>query len=118
MSSTPDPLPDLIHLFDSRIRDIPHPTLIQTLPARRSIRSIRFTRSIRSVRSYAAYLAARLQVEGDVKRVLAERRTLVDKFQKIEVVEQAVKDLYIQMKVGAGMYVHGEGNPHRSYECG
>ena len=48
--------------------------------------------------------AAAVQVEGDVKRVLAERRELVHKFQQIEVVEDAVRDLYIQMKVrGAGL---------------
>jgi hypothetical protein len=40
-----------------------------------------------------------LQAEWDVKRVLAERRTLVQRFQQIEVVEDAVRELYIQMKV-------------------
>ena len=43
-----------------------------------------------------------------MKRVLAERRELVHKFQQIEVVEDAVRDLYIQMKVqGAGIWKGG-----------
>jgi len=38
------------------------------------------------------------KVEADVKQVLAERRTLLQKLQSIEVVEDSVRELYVQMK--------------------
>lgn len=38
------------------------------------------------------------KVESDVTRVMAERRTLLEKLQQIEVVEDAVRELYVQMK--------------------
>lgn len=38
------------------------------------------------------------RLEGDVARVLAERRPLLEKLQSIEAVEDAVRELYLQMK--------------------
>ncbi|GAX81896.1 hypothetical protein CEUSTIGMA_g9324.t1 [Chlamydomonas eustigma] len=46
----------------------------------------------------AAHAEELARAESDVKRVLAERRTLVQRFQLIEVVEDAVRELYMQMK--------------------
>eukprot|EP00798_Chlamydomonas_sp_ICE-L_P022127 gene22127-29188_t len=37
-------------------------------------------------------------VQGDIKQVMAERRTLVEKLNTIETVEDAVRELYVQMK--------------------
>eukprot|EP00967_Tisochrysis_lutea_P005388 scaffold6452_cov20-Tisochrysis_lutea.AAC.3 len=37
--------------------------------------------------------------EADVKRLIAERRELMAKFADTEVVEGAVRELYVQMKV-------------------
>lgn len=41
------------------------------------------------------------QVEGDLKRVLAERRSLMRQIQTVSVVDDAVRELYLQMKVRA-----------------
>lgn len=38
-------------------------------------------------------------MEGEVMKVTAERRSLIEKLQQIEVVEDAIRDLYVQMKV-------------------
>ncbi|KAG1672789.1 hypothetical protein FOA52_002777 [Chlamydomonas sp. UWO 241] len=45
-----------------------------------------------------AHQAEMGKVEGDVKRVLAERRALLQKLATIESVEDAVRELYLQMK--------------------
>lgn len=50
----------------------------------------------------AAHAVEVAKVEADVKHVLAERRTLLQKLQTIEVVEDSMRELYVQMKVGAG----------------
>ncbi len=47
----------------------------------------------------AAHGQEMAKVESDLKRVLGERRALVQRFQLIEVVEDALRDLYVQMKV-------------------
>lgn len=38
-------------------------------------------------------------MEAEVMKVTAERRSLIEKLQQIEVVEDAIRDLYVQMKV-------------------
>lgn len=45
--------------------------------------------------------------ESDVKRLIAERRTLLSKFADIEVVEASVRELYVQMKVCVCVCVRG-----------
>lgn len=40
-------------------------------------------------------------MEGDLKRVLAERRSLMHQIQTVSVVDDAVRELYLQMKVRA-----------------
>ncbi len=55
-----------------------------------------------SSRAEAAHGSELAKVEGDVARVLAERRGLLDKLQSIEVVEDAVREMVVQMKVGNG----------------
>ncbi|EFJ46583.1 hypothetical protein VOLCADRAFT_93044 [Volvox carteri f. nagariensis] len=51
-----------------------------------------------SSRAESAHAAELSKVEGDVARVLAERRGLLEKLQGIEVVEDAVREMVVQMK--------------------
>ncbi|KAG2501510.1 hypothetical protein HYH03_000017 [Edaphochlamys debaryana] len=53
-------------------------------------------------RAEAAHAEELAKVEGDVARVLAERRGLLEKLQGIEVVEDAVREMVVQMKNRVG----------------
>lgn len=53
-------------------------------------------------RAEAAHGSELAKVEGDVARVLSERRGLLEKLQSIEVVEDAVREMVVQMKVRIG----------------
>ncbi|GLC41737.1 hypothetical protein PLESTB_000682700 [Pleodorina starrii] len=55
-----------------------------------------------SSRAEAAHASELAKVEGDVARVLAERRGLLEKLQGIEVVEDAVREMVVQMKFRVG----------------
>lgn len=44
-------------------------------------------------------------MENEVARVMAERHLLIEKLQRGEVVEEAIRNLYVQMKVSA-LYLH------------
>ncbi|PNW73213.1 hypothetical protein CHLRE_14g623350v5 [Chlamydomonas reinhardtii] len=55
-----------------------------------------------SSRAEAAHAAELAKVEGDVARVLAERRGLLEKLQGIEVVEDAVREMVVQLKSRVG----------------
>ncbi|GIL86682.1 hypothetical protein Vretimale_11487 [Volvox reticuliferus] len=55
-----------------------------------------------SNRAETAHAAELAKVEGDVARVLAERRGLLEKLQGIEVVEDAVREMVVQMKFRVG----------------
>ncbi|PNH04200.1 hypothetical protein TSOC_009663 [Tetrabaena socialis] len=52
-----------------------------------------------SSRAEDAHAVELAKVEGDVARVLAERRGLMEKLQGIEVVEDAVREMVVQMKM-------------------
>lgn len=51
--------------------------------------------------------------EADVKRLIAERRTLLAKLADVEVVEGSVRELYVQMKVCARVRVEMKACPCR-----
>ncbi|KAG2423459.1 hypothetical protein HXX76_015329 [Chlamydomonas incerta] len=55
-----------------------------------------------SSRAEGAHAAELAKVEGDVARVLAERRGLLEKLQGIEVVEDAVREMVVQLKSRVG----------------
>ncbi|GMH42998.1 hypothetical protein BSKO_10920 [Bryopsis sp. KO-2023] len=51
-----------------------------------------------SQRAEGAHQEEVANMEADVMQVTAERRSLIEKLQQIEVVEDAIRDLYVQMK--------------------
>ncbi|KXZ49084.1 hypothetical protein GPECTOR_23g17 [Gonium pectorale] len=61
-----------------------------------------------SQRAEAAHAVELAAVEGDVARVLAERRGLLEKLAGIEVVEDAVREMVVQMKVRRGAFRVGD----------
>ena len=52
-----------------------------------------------SQRAEQAHQTEVFNMEADVMKAAAERRSLLEKLQKIEVVEDAIRELYVQMKV-------------------